>query len=77
MGLVPSSDPHNTYLAYCFDEAIMEFGNWVTGELEKIEGKNEGQRKRKREQRFKQIFASEIPESEKAKTFTDPAALLK
>lgn len=44
--LVGIEDP---YAAYCFDQAVGEFGSYVKHELEKIEGKNakavEGKRK--------------------------------
>jgi hypothetical protein len=29
------------YEAFCIDEAIVTFGNWVKYELEKVKGKNE------------------------------------
>lgn len=29
------------YVAYCFDEAIGEFGSYVRGELGKVEGKTQ------------------------------------
>ena len=28
------------YVAYCFDEAVSEWGNWIRGELDKIDGNN-------------------------------------
>lgn len=33
-------DIEDEYVAYCFDEAVALIGNFITGELEKIEGKN-------------------------------------
>lgn len=36
------------YRAYCFDEAVGTWGNYIVGELEKCEGKNEKEVSRKR-----------------------------
>jgi hypothetical protein len=29
------------YVAYCLDEAVAMIGGWITGELEKVEGKTQ------------------------------------
>lgn len=44
------------YLAFCFDDAIAAWGNYVTKELEKIKGKKEKDVERKRHNRFLQLI---------------------
>ena len=42
----------NDYYAYCLDEAVSMWGSHVTSELEKIEGKNDKDVRRKRERKL-------------------------
>jgi len=42
----------NDYYAYCLDEVVGLWGSHVTSELEKIEGKNDKDVKRKRERKL-------------------------
>lgn len=44
------------YLAFCFDDAVATWGNYVTQELEKIKGKKEKDVERKRHNRFLQLM---------------------
>jgi hypothetical protein len=46
----------NSYVAYCVDEAVVTFGNYITTELEKVKGKNEKQVERKRYNRFLKLM---------------------
>lgn len=49
------------YYAYCFDEVIATWGSFVTGELDKIEGKNDKEVSRKRHNKLLQLL--EAPDS--------------
>lgn len=58
------------YVAYCFDEAVGEFGNYISAELEKVEGKDSKQIEARQEMRlktllgvsgFEQQFAQPVP----------------
>lgn len=49
------------YYAYCFDEAVATWGNYIVSELEKIKGKKEKDVERKRHNRFLQLI--EAPDS--------------
>jgi hypothetical protein len=51
--LADISDP---YRAFCFDEAVSTWGNHVTNELEKIEGKNSKEVEKKRRNKLLQLL---------------------
>jgi hypothetical protein len=50
------ADIDDGYVAYCFDEAVSTWGNYITKELEKIKGKKEKDVERKRHNRFLQLI---------------------
>jgi len=49
-------DIQDSYVAYCFDEAIGAWGNYITSELEKIEGKKAKDVERKRHNKLLQLL---------------------
>jgi hypothetical protein len=51
------------YLAFCFDEAVASWGNFVTNELEKIEGKTDKEVSRKRHGKLMQLL--DAPDSQR------------
>lgn len=51
------------YAAYCFDEAVATWGNYVINELEKIEGKTDKEVSRKRHSRLLKLI--EAPDSQR------------
>ena len=51
------------YRAYCFDEAVASWGNVVTNELEKIEGKTDKEVNRKRHARLMKLM--DAPDSQR------------
>lgn len=67
------------YEAFCFDQAIAVFSQWVEQKLEEIplkKGKNAGEkRQRAQNQLFRQLL--QIPEDTSKPKFRDPAMMLK
>lgn len=63
----------DSYLAFCFDEAVMMWGMFVENELDKIEGKTSGEIERKRTRRLQVLMG----EGDKPGQFADPAAMFK
>lgn len=49
-------DIEGSYYAFCFDEAVMTWGNFVTSELEKIEGNNTKTVEKKRHNKLLQLL---------------------
>lgn len=49
-------DIQDSYLAYCFDEAIGAWGSYITNELDKIEGKKAKDVERKRHNKLLQLL---------------------
>lgn len=64
--LVGLEDP---YVAYCLDEAVMVFGDHVTTELEKVEGKKK-ERERKQRQKLGELL--QLPDEQRFKPFRRP-----
>jgi len=64
-----------SYIAYCLDEAVIAWGNYVSHQLEKIEGKNPKQVERKRERRLIELLSINEPEKVRKKVtkFADPS----
>jgi hypothetical protein len=62
----------DTYVAYCLDNAVAEFGAYVSNELEKVEGKTAKSTSKKREAKLKQL----LTDRETAR-FADPAKIFK
>jgi len=58
--------------AYCFDEVISYFGNYVTGVLQKIEGKDSGQIEAKQKLALKKLLA----EDDEPEVYADPASFI-
>lgn len=44
------------YEAFCFNEAVTWFGNFITNELDRIEGKDAKQIQRKRQNKLNQLL---------------------
>lgn len=59
------------YTAYCLNQAVSHFGAYVTGELEKIEGKDSKAVARKRQQKLEQLLRA--PGQRKYKSFRQAA----
>lgn len=74
--LALSDDP---YLAYCFDQATVFWGQYVESELDKVSHKptkEEIQSKAAREKRLTELLELEDkPQAEQTGRFMDPAAL--
>ena len=47
------------YAAYCFDQAVGEFGSYVKGEIQAIEGKNAKAVEGKRKLRLKALLSDD------------------
>lgn len=47
------------YLAYCIDEAVGEYGSFVRGELEQVEGKNAKEVQGRRELVLRRLLTAE------------------
>lgn len=45
------------YVSFCLNEAVAMIGNWITHELEKVEGKNAKAIEARREQILKRLLA--------------------
>lgn len=45
------------YVAYCLDEACFTFGSYITGELEKVEGKKQKDVETKRKRLLKALLS--------------------
>lgn len=61
------------YDAFCFDQAVAEVGNTITGELENIEAKSKGEHQAKVNKIFKQYF-DQVPheKTQQFRTITAP-----
>ena len=55
--LVGIEDP---YIAYCFDQAVGEWGSYIRSELSKIEGKNAKAVEGKRTLRLKALLSDDV-----------------
>lgn len=75
-GVRPSSlvDLEDPYEAYCFDSAVAEWGLYVQGELDKVEGKNAKQVNARRRGRLEALLRE--PGKGGGSGFADPAARL-
>ena len=77
----PSPQRSDPYAAYCLDEAVWMFGEYVEGEIDKAsrKAKNTKQAESFVRQKLAYIFRDDSPEEEKkenstAGKFADPAA---
>jgi hypothetical protein len=50
----------DSYIAYCFDQAVGEFGAYVKHEIQKIEGKNASAVEGKRSLRLKALLSDDV-----------------
>lgn len=65
------------YAAYCFDEAIGYFGNYVKGELDDVDGKSKAEIEGKRKLVLAKIFDEFEPDDvQEASGFRDPMDVL-
>lgn len=60
-------DIQDAYVAFCFDEVVASWGNYITRELEKVKGKNEKDIERKRQNRFLQLL--DAPDAVRFRSF--------
>lgn len=67
LGLTPDS-----LEAYCLDEAVSYFGNWVQHQLNNVKGKTDKAREGARLLVFRRIFGAELSGGTK---FADPQTL--
>lgn len=58
------------YVAFCFDQAVASWGNYVTNEVDKIEGKNEKQVATKRRNKLMQLL--EAPDEKRFRSPRKP-----
>lgn len=58
------------YYCYCFDEAVSSWGNHITNELDKIEGKTDKEVNRKRKNKLLQLI--QAPDSVRFKPLRKP-----
>lgn len=72
MGLAPES-----LEAYCLDEVVASFGNFVSNEIQNVKGKTEKSINAKRARLLEKLLADESGESTKKVRFADPADMLK
>lgn len=63
----------DTYVAYCLDSAVHEYGVWVENELQKITHKDPQLAERNRKARLKAILSGRSA----AKQYADPADMFK
>lgn len=73
------SSEYQYYLAYCFDEAVIAWGNYVTDQLERVEAKTPKETERRRQSRFQALMAKNDPEGTPAPKgmYRDPMSLFK
>lgn len=62
-------DIKEPYPAYCFDNAVAEWGVWIESQLQKVEGDNPKIVRRRRERKLEALLTGK-----KSKMFADPMA---
>jgi hypothetical protein len=60
----------SSWESFCLDEAVYVFGNWISGELHKVQGKSEAAVQRGQEMRLNQLLGVGTMKGR----FADPAA---
>lgn len=71
--LLGISQEEEPVLAYSVNRSVAVFGNSLTNELEKVEGKNEKDIERKRDRILQKWLPDQGSGKKKKKTFRDPA----